>query len=283
MSVTRLKILVTGASGQLGMALQEESMSHTSVDFIFASRSDLDIVNHNNIKDYLDLHKPIFVINTAAYTAVDKAESEQERAFLINEVGAKNIALACKKRNIGLIHISTDYVFDGEAIVAYKETDAVNPLTVYGRSKLAGERAIQKIALSHYYIIRTSWLFSKKGHNFYNTMLRLANEGKDISVVNDQWGSPTRAEELASAILHIAITGEASQSGVYHYTGGGECTWYAFAKAILEKNYPDHYSLRPVMTSEYPTVAKRPRYSVLCTANFEKTFGLNIMDWTTVV
>ena len=282
MNATRQKILVTGALGQLGLALQEESKSFTEIDFVFASRSDLDITNRKQLDHYLDLHKPSFIINTAAYTAVDKAESEKEATFLINEKGAENIALACKKRKIGLIHISTDYVFDGETTVAYKEADAVNPLTVYGQSKLAGEQAIQNIALTHYYIIRTSWLYSKKGHNFYNTMLRLAKEAKEISVVDDQWGSPTLADNLARALIHIAITGEASQSGVYHYTGGGECTWYAFAKAILEKNYPDH-TLKPIPASAYPTAAKRPSYSVLNTSHIENTFGLNIVDWKSVI
>jgi len=283
MKGARQKILVTGALGQLGLALQEEGENYNEVDFVFASRSDLDITKTNDVEDYLDLHQPNFVINAAAYTAVDKAESDQEAAFLINEKGVKNLALFCDRNDIGLAHVSTDYVFDGEATEPYTEAGKVNPQTVYGKSKLAGERAILRMEPSHYYIIRTSWLYSKKGHNFRNTMLRLAKEGKPISVINDQWGSPTLANDLAHVLIDIALTGEDWQSGIYHYSGGGECTWFAFAKAILERNHQGQYTLKPIPTSEYPTAARRPRYSVLNTKHIENTFALNIADWKSVI
>lgn len=277
------KILVTGASGQLGRALQDCSKDYSTLDFIFTDRSTLDITDKGNLSELLDQHKPDVIINTAAYTAVDTAEVEKEAAFLINEIGVQHVALACKARNIQLIHISTDYVFDGKSTTPYRENDAANPQTVYGQSKLAGERAIQEIAPQHYYIIRTSWLYSIYGHNFYTTMLRLAKEGKEISVVNDQWGCPTRADYLAKALIDIVINGDSATSGIYHYAGEGKCTWYAFAKAILEKNYPENYTLKPVTSEEYPTDARRPRNSVLNTSLVQNTFGINILDWKTVI
>lgn len=279
MSVNTHKILVTGASGQLGLALREIRVSHTELDFIFATKQELDITNMEAVSQYVAQHKPDVIINTAAYTAVDMAENEPEQAFLINEKGVENLALACKSSQICLIHISTDYVFDGHRKIPYTETDAVNPQTVYGKSKLAGEQAIQRIAPETYFIIRTSWLYSKNGHNFYNTMLRLAQEGKEISVVNDQWGSPTLANDLAQVLIHMAATGDVSQNGIYHYSGGGECTWYAFAKAILDKHYPNQYKLKGVSTIEYPTAAKRPRYSVLNKSLIRNSYGVNINNW----
>jgi dTDP-4-dehydrorhamnose reductase len=279
MSSKRIKLLVTGASGQLGRALKEEVGKHSNIDFIFTSRSELDITNRDSVRDQVNVHKPSIIINTAAYTAVDMAESENTKAFLVNEKGVENIALACKERNIRLIHISTDYVFDGTATVPYRETDPVNPQTVYGKSKLAGEKAIQNSALTEYYIIRTSWLYSLKGNNFYNTMLRLGKEGKKIAVVNDQWGSPTLASNLSKALIHIALTGDATKKGVYHYSGEGACTWYAFAKAILDKHVPNNYFLQPVSTKEYPTAAIRPKYSVLNKSAIKNMFNIEIDDW----
>lgn len=273
------KILVTGATGQLGQAMQDIHGTYSSLDFIFADRGTLDITNEEWLSHYLDVHQPDVIINTAAYTAVDKAENDKEAAFLVNEKGVAHIALACKARNIQLLHISTDYVFDGTATAPYRETDPVNPQTVYGKSKLAGERMLQEISPAEYYIIRTSWLYSKNGHNFYNTMLRLAREGKEISVVDDQWGSPTLASDLAQVLIHIVLTGNPSNKGIYHYSGEGECTWHAFAKAILEKYYPNGYILKPVNTDQYPTDASRPVYSVLNKRTIKQAFNLEISDW----
>lgn len=277
------KILVTGATGQLGQAMQVIHGTYSSLDFIFADRGTLDITDEEWLSHYLDVHQPDVIINTAAYTAVDKAENDKEAAFLVNEKGVAHIALACKARNIQLLHISTDYVFDGTATAPYQETDPVNPQTVYGKSKLAGERILQEISPAEYYIIRTSWLYSKNGHNFYNTMLRLAREGKEISVVDDQWGSPTLASDLAQVLIHIVLTGNPSNKGIYHYSGEGECTWYAFAKAILEKYYPNGYILKPVNTDQYPTDASRPVYSVLNKRTIKQAFNLEISDWESMI
>lgn len=277
------KILVTGATGQLGQAMQDIHGTYSSLDFIFADRGTLDITDEEWLSHYLDVHQPDVIINTAAYTAVDKAENDKETAFLVNEKGVAHIALACKARNIQLLHISTDYVFDGTATAPYQETDPVNPQTVYGKSKLAGERILQEISPAEYYIIRTSWLYSKNGHNFYNTMLRLAREGKEISVVDDQWGSPTLASDLAQVLIHIVLTGNPSNKGIYHYSGEGECTWYAFAKAILEKYYPNGYILKPVNTDQYPTDASRPVYSVLNKRTIKQAFNLEISDWERMI
>lgn len=283
MTLSKQKILVTGASGQLGLALRAQAVNHREIDFFFVTRSELDITNKEVVQAFLEIHTPDVLINTAAYTAVDKAESEQGAAFLVNETGVENLAMSCKALDIFLIHISTDYVFDGQGNQPYTEKDVVNPQTVYGKSKLAGEKAIIKIAPKMYYIVRTSWLYSKQGRTFYNTMLRLANEGKEISVVNDQWGSPTLSNELAKILIYMAVHRHSSASGVYHYSGEGACTWYAFAKAILEKYHPTHYLLRPVSSHEYPTAAKRPTYSVLDTSLIKKSFGLEIKNWKSVV
>ncbi len=283
MTGERIKILVTGSSGQLGLALQEESKGFDNKDFVFLTRKELDITNKKSISDQLEEHYPDVVINTAAYTAVDKAENDKNTAFFINEKGVRNIAEECKSRNITLLHISTDYVFDGENNVPYKETDTVNPQTVYGKSKLAGELAIQEIAPPQFYIIRTSWLYSKYGRNFYKTMLRLAKEGKEISVVNDQWGSPTLANDLAKALIHISVSGDPSKSGIYHYSGEGECTWYAFAKAILEKYYPNKHKLVPISTQQFATDAKRPKYSVLNKTSIKQAFNSRISHWPTII
>lgn len=279
MGKDRIKILVTGALGQLGQAIKELSDTYDALHFIFASREDLDITNKDALQAYVITHQPDAIINTAAYTAVDKAETNKETAFLVNEKAVRYMAAVCKQYNIKLVHVSTDYVFDGLNTIPYTELDKVNPQTVYGQSKLAGEQALQEVNLDTYFIVRTSWLYSKKGHNFYNTMLRFAKEGKQISVVNDQWGSPTNANELAKVLITIAIHGSFKDSGVYHYTGGGKCTWYAFAKAILEKYYPDNFRLTPVSTDQYPTPAKRPIYSVLDTSLVKNKFSVDVNNW----
>ena len=283
MSIKNIKVVVTGASGQLGQALKTLSNDYDTIDFVFASRSDLDITNKETLQEFVTIHQPDAIINTAAYTAVDKAESNKEAAFLVNERAVGYLAEVCKMSAITLLHISTDYVFNGAATTPYKETDITNPETVYGASKLAGERIIQEIAPEHFFIIRTSWLYSKNGHNFYNTMLRLANEGKDISVVNDQWGTPTLASELATALIEIVLRAKSSDSGIYHYSGNGVCTWYAFAKALLEKYHSSNYTLKAVDSSQYPTVAKRPKYSVLDKSLIKTTFGISPTNWELLV
>lgn len=231
-------------------------------------------------------YKPDFCINTAAYTAVDKAENEPEKAHLINVIGAKNIAEASKKYDTILLHISTDFVFDGNSskleMTGYTETDIPNPTGVYGQTKLDGEKAIQEIWHKHY-IIRTSWVYSQFGHNFMKTMLRLASERDTISVVNDQIGTPTNAVDLAEVLLKIICHSERSRGttnnfGIYNFSNEGQCSWYDFAKKIFEINSVI-INLVPIPTSAFPTPAKRPSFSVLDKTKVKETFGISIKNW----
>lgn len=285
-------VLVTGANGQLGQSLQFIAPNYPELHFVFCTSADLDITDINNIESIFKLHKPNFCINAAAYTAVDKAESEQEKAHSINVTGAKNLAEVCKTYNTILLHISTDFVFDGDFSKlspraqsrGYSEDDIPNPTGVYGQSKLDGERAIQQI-LDKHFIIRTSWVYSQFGNNFMKTMLRLASERDSISVVNDQIGTPTNAVDLADALVKIICHTERSRSaqsqikyGIYNFSNEGQCSWYDFAKKIFEINNCK-IDLKPIPTSGFPTPAKRPKYSVLDKTKIKSTFGLDIKDW----
>lgn len=269
-------ILVTGANGQLGQALKKNAKSPNSLHF--TDSSSFNITNKTQMKAVFEKVQPKVIINTAAYTQVDKAETEAEQAFHLNANAVKNLSELCVKYNCALLHISTDYVFDGKQTAPYKETDAPNPITVYGKSKLAGEQAILESGLQNYVIIRTSWLYSEFGHNFYKTMLRLAESHTELKVVNDQRGCPTNANELAKALLVVASKINSENSGVYHYSNEGETTWFGFAKAIFEK-YNDAVNVHPVSTSEFPTKAQRPAYSVLDSTKIKKTFNLEIPNW----
>lgn len=261
-------VLVTGANGQLGQAIQSISGKYPEIDFVFCSSSDLDITNLENCQVVFDEFKPQFCINAAAYTAVDKAESEPDQAFLINEVGVKNLAIACKHRDIPLIHISTDYVFAGNAKRPYQTTDDCDPQTVYGASKLAGELAIAAILPSHL-IIRTAWLYSEYGSNFLKTMLRLANLRDSVSVVDDQIGCPTYAPDLAKVILAVAdklLEPHWQTYGIYHFVGNEMMSWFEFAKRIMtirENISAKTVKVSAISSAQYPTAAKRPGYSVL--------------------
>ena len=228
------KVLVTGANGQLGKAIQVEGVLYPELDFVFATKEMLDITSTISIHQAVQEHQPDFIINTAAYTAVDKAEKDEEASYLLNEKAVQTLATICKEHAIALIHISTDYVFDGISKEAYVEETTTNPQTIYGKSKLAGEKTIQAIDGLVYIIIRTSWLYSNYGHNFYKTMLRLGGTKKEIQVVNDQYGIPTLANDLAIAILDIMPKLTTTNSGIYHYSNEGSTTWYAFAKAIFK-------------------------------------------------
>jgi dTDP-4-dehydrorhamnose reductase len=229
-------VLVTGANGQLGKAIQFIAPNYLNINFVFCSSSDLDITNKENCITVFHTIKPDYCINAAAYTAVDKAESEPEKAKLINVVGAKNIAAACKEFDTKLIHVSTDFVFDGTKNAPYNELDFAKPNGVYGQTKLDGERAIQEV-FSNYFIIRTSWVYSQFGNNFMKTMLRLASERDTISVVNDQIGTPTNAVDLAEALIQIILTDNqqpiTDNYGIYHFSNEGTCSWYDFAKEIV--------------------------------------------------
>lgn len=269
-------ILVTGANGQLGQALKKNAKSPNSLHF--TDSSSFNITNKTQMKAVFEKVQPKVIINTAAYTQVDKAETETDQAFHINSDAVKNLSELCGKYKCALIHLSTDYVFDGKQTTPYKETDTTNPITVYGKSKRAGEQAIFDSGLKNFAIIRTSWLYSEFGQNFYKTMLRLAESHSEIKVVNDQRGCPTNANELAKALLEVALKINSENSGVYHYSNEGETTWFGFAKAIFHK-YNYAVNVHPVSTSEFPTKAQRPAYSVLDTTKIKKTFNLEIPTW----
>jgi dTDP-4-dehydrorhamnose reductase len=248
---------------------------------VFCNSSDLYITNKENCTAIFQTIQPDYCINAAAYTAVDKAESEPNKAQLINVVGAKNIAEACQEFDTKLIHISTDFVFDGTKKSPYNEMDLSNPKGVYGQTKLDGEKAIQEV-LSNYYIIRTSWVYSQFGNNFMKTMLRLASERDTISVVNDQMGTPTHAIDLAEALVQIMITDNRQptidRSGIYHFSNEGQCTWYDFAAEIFRVNALS-INLQPIPTSSYPTPAERPKYSVLDKTKIKSALGVEVNDW----
>ncbi|WP_322551179.1 dTDP-4-dehydrorhamnose reductase [Flavobacterium psychraquaticum] len=294
-------VLVTGANGQVGQAIQSVVEHYPSINFIFCGSSDLDITNLNNCEAVFQKHQPNFCINTAAYTAVDKAESESSKAFDINANGAENLAITCKKSNTILIHISTDFVFDAYFLdgIAYydrelrlplksnlglTETDVPFPSGVYGLTKLQGEQAIQAHWEKHF-IIRTSWVYSQFGNNFMKTMLRLASERESLSVVNDQIGTPTNAVDLAQVLIkiiefcHTELI-SASNYGIYNFSNEGQCSWYDFASEIFHQK-DITIDLQAISTKLYPTPAKRPAYSVLDKSKIKATFGVNINDWKT--
>ena len=282
-------VLVTGANGQLGKSLQFIAKNYPELHFVFCSSADLDISNVENCQAVFYKIKPNYCINAAAYTAVDKAESEAEKAHLINVNGAKNLAAVCKEYSTVLLHISTDFVFDGDfsklspraKSMGYSENDIPNPTGVYGQTKLEGEKVIQAI-FDNYYIIRTSWVYSQFGNNFMKTMLRLASERDSISVVNDQIGTPTNAVDLAEALIQIILTDNRQPTtdnfGVYNFSNEGQCSWYDFATKIFEINNCT-IDLKSIPTSSFPTPAKRPKYSVLDKTKIKSTFGLEIKNW----
>jgi dTDP-4-dehydrorhamnose reductase len=279
-------VLVTGANGQLGQSLQFISANYPQIDFVFCSSSELDITNLENCNAVFSNYKPNYCINTAAYTAVDKAESEAEKAYAINVTGAKNLALVSKEYDAILLHVSTDFVFDGDSSKlgmtnGYTEEDVPNPTGVYGQTKLDGEKAIKE-TFENYFIIRTSWVYSQFGNNFMKTMLRLASERDSLSVVNDQIGTPTNAVDLAEALVKIISTSyhelRTSNFGIYNFSNEGQCSWYDFAKEIFENN-GIKIDLKPIPTTSFPTPAKRPAYSVLDKSKIKKTFKIEILDW----
>lgn len=269
-------VLVTGSGGQLGQSLQYVAPNFPEIQFIFCYSKELDITNLSQCEVIFSKYKPDYCINAAAYTAVDKAESEPEKAQQINTNGAKNIAEVCKKHDTILLHISTDFVFDGSKKTTYTEQDIPNPTGVYGRTKLEGEIAILNTWEKHF-IVRTSWVYSQFGHNFMKTMLRLASERDTISVVNDQIGTPTYAVDLANALLKIILSGK-KDFGIYNFSNQGQCSWYDFAQKIFEINNIS-INLQSIPTSAFPTPAKRPKYSVLDKTKIKAVFGIEIKEW----
>jgi dTDP-4-dehydrorhamnose reductase len=271
-----INLLVTGSSGQLGQCLKQLLLSATDISCYFAAREDLDITNGDEIQRFFSEHNFDYCINTAAYTNVEKAESEQKEAFLINAEGANSLAKACKKHNVVLLHISTDYVFDGMAKTPYQEQDRTNPLNVYGASKLKGEQHIGDTWNKHF-IIRTSWLYSQYGHNFLNSMLEFAKQKKALTITTQQKGTPTNANDLAQVLVTIIKTGNA-RYGVYHFSNQGEATWYDFAKAIF-KATGEIDTVNLAKTEHYATFAKRPAYSVLNCNKLKDTLGITYRNW----
>ena len=274
-------ILVTGANGQLGNELRELSVFYTGDTFTFTGRSELDFSNTEAIRTYFIDKTVDIIINCAAYTAVDKAESEQAVAREINTTAIETLARIAKEKNISLIHISTDYVFDGKNFKPYVETDRTDPQGVYGQTKLDGELAMLTINPAKSLIIRTSWVYSSFGNNFVKTMLRLSKERDELSVIYDQVGTPTSARDLAQAILSIIqhpILNAQKTTEIYHFSNEGVCSWYDFAKTIFELSDID-CDVKPIETLDYPTPAKRPHYGLLNKAKIKQTFDITIPYW----
>ncbi len=275
-------VLVTGANGQLGQSIKSIANKYPTIQFIYTDFYEMDITNIESCTNAFLKYQPQFCINTAAYTAVDKAESEPEKAHLINGLGSENLAKVCKENDTILLHISTDFIFDGTSKKPYLESDFPNPQSVYGQTKLEGEIAIQNTWEKHF-IIRTSWVYSQFGANFMKTMLRLASERDSLSVVSDQIGTPTNAVDLAEVLLTIIkspITHHPSSFGIYNFSNEGVCSWYDFAAAIFHQKELK-IDLTPIPTSAYPTPAKRPAYSVLDKTKIKNTFNIEVNEWKT--
>lgn len=270
------KILVTGANGQLGQCLQKISSQFEEFEFIFTDSETLDITNKEEVNDFFWQNAPDFCINAAAYTAVDLAETDIEKAFLVNADGAENLAEACAENNAQFIHVSTDYVFDGENNLAYTEEDFTNPLGVYGASKLAGDELALEVNPCSV-ILRTSWVYSEFGKNFVKTMLNLFATKEELSIVADQFGQPTNANDLAEAIMKI-IKSEKITPGIFNFSNLGRISWFDFAEKIAELS-DAKIKLNAIETSQYPTPAKRPKNSVLDLDKISKTYAIQLKPW----
>jgi len=278
-----MKILVLGCKGQLGRCLNDQ-LVNTDHEVFFMSRDQIDIADFKATKSQFLNIAPEVVINATAYTAVDKAEEEREIANLVNHLAVKNIADICNKIDCWLIHISTDYVFDGTSDAPYKEDDKANPQGVYGDTKLKGELAIQASECKHV-ILRTSWVFSEYGSNFLKTMVRLGTECDELSVVGDQFGCPTYAQDIAKAILDILpqLDSQIVSGGTYHFCGDQSSSWYKFAKYIFaqakEVDFETPSVVHSILTPDYPTKANRPLNSVMDCSNILSVFGVSQSDW----
>ena len=270
-------ILITGVDGQLGNELRLLA-TENEYNYFFANRDDLDIYNEEQLKIYLEKYKITTIVNTAAYTAVDKAEEEEELANRINHLAVKNLAKLSQEKNIQLIHISTDYVFNGENFKPYVESDQTQPNGIYGKTKLDGENAMVAINPKNSIIIRTSWVYSSFGANFVKTMLRLGKEKESLGVIFDQVGTPTYARDLAKVILDILPQINNQKVEIYHYSNEGVLSWYDFAKEIMRMAKLD-CRVNPIETKEYPTPAKRPHYSLLNKAKIKEDFNITIPYW----
>ena len=274
------KILITGANGQLGNELNKLAAQYPNLEMLYTDIGNLDLTNRQACMDYINIHQPKYIINCAAYTAVDKAEDDADNAWKVNVEAVRNLLEACKLNNVIFIQISTDYVFNGTNYRPYLETDKVLPESVYGRTKQQAEKEVLEYHKS--LIIRTSWLYSSFGNNFVKTMLRLGNERSEVSVIFDQIGTPTHAEDLANTMLQIIngiIIGEKNfVAGIYHYSNEGACSWYDFARSIMKIAKLD-CEVIPIETKDYPTPAKRPFYSVLNKSKIKTIFDIKIPHW----
>ncbi len=274
-------IIITGKNGQLGSQLQHAVTAVPQFNFIFFAKDELDICNELELETLFKKYQPVFFINTAAYTAVDKAEADQENAYLVNAAATGIIAKACSRCNTTLIHISTDYVFNGKGSEPYNEDATTDPVNYYGYTKWKGEQ----LALNNNpqtIVIRTSWVYSVYGNNFVKTMLRLMKDRKDINVVSDQFGSPTFAKDLAGAIIQIVVasflSAPSSHYGIYHFSNEGAISWCDFATAIRDIKQLDCL-VHPITTAEFPTPAKRPAYSVMSKEKIHSTFNIQLHNW----
>ena len=271
------RVWVCGSKGQLGLSLQ--GIVGGSKHRYFFTDVEVDICSRDNVEEYVRQNEIDVIINCAAYTAVDAAEKDKEKAYAVNHLAVENLSLVAERNGVFLIHISTDYVFDGRASRPYMEDDAVNPMSVYGDSKWKGERAIEESGCK-YIILRTAWLYSQYGKNFVKTMIRLTSEKESISVVNDQRGCPTYAGDLARVIYDVVERDDYEKNqGVYHYVGGGSCSWWELAREVARVAGNDRCEIKPCTTSEYPTAAHRPAYSVLDARKVQETFGIEIPHW----
>ena len=274
---TTYNILVTGSNGQLGSEIKELS-SNYNYNFFFTTRDDIDITSKDSIKEFCQTNSINVIINCAAYTAVDKAQSDIENADLVNRKAVKKLSIVAKELNIKLIHISTDYVFDGKNFKPYVEEFQTNPQSVYGKTKLDGENEMRDINPLNSIIIRTSWVYSYYGNNFVKTMLRLGKEKEELGVIFDQIGTPTYAKDLAKTILDIVPQIENSKVEIYNYSNEGVLSWYDFAKEIM-KMAKLNCKINPIETYQYPTPAKRPHFSLLNKSKIKSKFNLEIPYW----
>lgn len=269
-------ILVTGGKGQLALCIKDIENSLGDFNFIYVDYDELDITEKEEVHSFFEKQKIAYCINCAAYTAVDKAESDFETAKKVNELGVKYLAESCKEHNTVLIQISTDFVFDGKQSTFYKENDVTQPLGVYGLTKLNGEIAAAN-SLGEHFIIRTSWLYSEHGNNFLKTMLRLGREKDELGIVSDQIGTPTYAGDLAEIILKL-IADRNNSYGIYHYSNEGVASWYDFAKAIFDESNTT-VNILPINTKAYPTPAERPSFSVMDKSKIKTTLDIKIPHW----
>lgn len=275
------KVWVTGAGGQLGSEFKDFANEHQSMfQYIYTTSTDLDITHFDAVRNFVEQHAFEYIINCAAYTKVDLCETEVDVCNAVNHQGAENLAKVAAEFNCKLIHISTDYVFDGNATVPYREDSPVNPLSVYGKAKLRAEEAVIFFAPNSI-IIRTAWLYSSHKVNFVKTMLRLMSEREQLSIVNDQRGTPTYAKDLAEAITLILDNAEGGEwkKGIYHFSNLGETTWYEFAKKIKQLANIESCELKPIETKDYPTAAVRPLYGVMDKSKIQNTFHFTIPHW----